>query len=391
MFLKYKQQVVALFALIALLSSFAFVNPNLLKATPQDILETQNNDVPSENPRGDSESGEPLTPQTTLTLEEKQALARQILAEIDKLAIETEQLIEEYNEANESLRQIEIDLMEAQKEFDEANDRYEYRQNVFRDRIKSIYLNGEINFIEVLLNTSSFTDFLTRIQFLTFIAQKDSDLADRLLEERTLLRTIRDKKEQLRQERIDKLQELQAKRAEIESKLREHEQYLWKVEKDIQDLITAELEKKAERQAQLFEQLKQEAEMPNSDLSAMLDPTSPIYTAMQYLGIPYLWGGEKPKTGFDCSGLVLYVFRQHGVVVPHYSGWQFKMGSSVEKEDIKPGDLVFFGSPIHHVGIYMGGKYMIHAPQTGDVVKISDFTVRKDYAGARRFPLSPRE
>lgn len=388
MYLKYKQKVLILFALITL---FALTNPVLLIAIPQDPPDQQNNGTPFENPQGDNTSGEPLTPQTTLTLEEKQALAKQILEEIDQLAIETEQLIEKYNEANESLRQIEFDLMEAQKEFDKANTRYKYRQNIFRHRIKSIYRNGKVNFVEVLLNTSSFSDFLTRIQFLTFIAQKDSDLADQLLKERTRLRTIRDKQEQLRQDRLNKLQELQARRAEIETRLREREQYLWKVEKDIQDLITAELQKKAERQALLFEQLKREAEMPNSDLSTMLDPTSPIYTAMQYLGIPYLWGGEKPETGFDCSGLVLYVFRQHGVVVPHYSGWQFKMGTPIEKEDLKPGDLVFFGSPIHHVGIYMGGKYMINAPQTGDVVKISDFTVRKDYTGARRFPLLPHE
>lgn len=389
MFLKFKQKAIVSFVLITLLLTFAFANPIILFAIPENP--PPGNEVPQEDPRGDSESGDSLTPQTAMTLEEKQALARQVLEEIDQLAVETEMLIEEYNGVQESLKQIEMDLMDAQRDYDEANERYTYRQNIFKNRIKSMYRNGTVNFLEVLLSTTSFTDFLTRVQFLSFIAQNDSDLADRLLKERTQLRTIRDKQEQLRQERIGKLQELQAKRVEIEAKLREHEQYLWKVEKDIQDLITAELQKKAEKQAQLFEQLKREAAVPDSGLSAMLDPSSIVYTTMQYLGIPYLWGGEKPDTGFDCSGLVLYVFRQHGVVVPHYSGWQFKMGTPVEKEELKPGDLVFFGSPIHHVGIYIGGRYMIHAPQTGDIVKISDFTGRKDYAGARRFPLLPRE
>ncbi|HVU76649.1 MAG TPA: NlpC/P60 family protein [Gaiellaceae bacterium] len=106
--------------------------------------------------------------------------------------------------------------------------------------------------------------------------------------------------------------------------------------------------------------------------------------AMHYLGIKYKWGGASPSTGFDCSGLVMYVFAQLGVSLPHYAAAQFGMGQPVPKADLQPGDLVFFDG-LAHVGIYIGGGMMIHAPQTGDVVKIepiADFG--SGYVGARR-------
>jgi peptidoglycan DL-endopeptidase CwlO len=106
--------------------------------------------------------------------------------------------------------------------------------------------------------------------------------------------------------------------------------------------------------------------------------------AMNYLGIKYRWGGAAPSTGFDCSGLTMYVFAQLGISLPHYAAAQFGMGSPVARSDLQPGDLVFFDG-LAHVGIYIGGGMMIHAPQTGDVVKIeaiSDFG--NGYVGARR-------
>src|SRR5665811_605869 len=94
-----------------------------------------------------------------------------------------------------------------------------------------------------------------------------------------------------------------------------------------------------------------------------------VETAASYLGIPYIWGGDRPTTGFDCSGLLQYVYRQHGVDLPHYSGYQAEMGVPVSPADIAPGDLIAFGSPVHHVGIYIGEGLFIHAPRTGDVLK----------------------
>jgi cell wall-associated NlpC family hydrolase len=93
-----------------------------------------------------------------------------------------------------------------------------------------------------------------------------------------------------------------------------------------------------------------------------------VRTAEAQIGKPYQWGAAGPYT-FDCSGLTMYSWAAAGVGMAHYTGAQWAAFPHVPLSDLAPGDLVFFGSDIHHVGIYEGGGVMIHAPQTGDFVK----------------------
>jgi hypothetical protein len=129
-----------------------------------------------------------------------------------------------------------------------------------------------------------------------------------------------------------------------------------------------------------------------------------VTIAFQFLGIPYLWGGASPATGFDCSGLTMYVYAQLGIKLGHYTGFQFNEGRHVQPDQLQPGDLVFFnansaGVP-QHEGMYVGEGEFIQAPHTGDVVRISSLyetryalsfvgAVRPYAAGAPTSPLPP--
>ena len=110
-----------------------------------------------------------------------------------------------------------------------------------------------------------------------------------------------------------------------------------------------------------------------------------VNLARQYLGVPYVWGGTTPN-GFDCSGLVQYVYKQLGINISRTTYTQVNDGRAVTKDELKAGDLIFFANSggVHHVGIYIGNGQFIHAPQTGDVVKIANLSDRKDFYTARR-------
>lgn len=109
-----------------------------------------------------------------------------------------------------------------------------------------------------------------------------------------------------------------------------------------------------------------------------------LRTARSALGKPYVYGGTSPATGFDCSGLTQYAFRSAGLTLPRVSAQQARAGIAVPYSQLRPGDLVAFYSPISHVGIYLGDGLFLHAPRTGDVVKITRLSAMKVTA-IRRF------
>ncbi|WP_028067016.1 NlpC/P60 family protein [Solirubrobacter soli] len=118
-----------------------------------------------------------------------------------------------------------------------------------------------------------------------------------------------------------------------------------------------------------------------------------IQEASKYIGTDYKWGGSTPQTGFDCSGLMQWAYAQSGIQIPRVTYTQIAAANGVEIADraaLKPGDLVFFANQgdVHHVGMYLGGDKFLHAPHTGDVVKVSSLDepyYASQFAGGRRF------
>jgi cell wall-associated NlpC family hydrolase len=116
-----------------------------------------------------------------------------------------------------------------------------------------------------------------------------------------------------------------------------------------------------------------------------------IDNAMQLIGVRYRWGGNTPQSGLDCSGFVRYVFNDtFGFLLPRKSAQMSKVGLEIRKEELRPGDLVFFNTMRHafsHVGIYVGENKFIHAPSKGKSIRVDDMTKvywEKRYNGARR-------
>ena len=108
-----------------------------------------------------------------------------------------------------------------------------------------------------------------------------------------------------------------------------------------------------------------------------------VQIANHLTGIPYRWGGASPRAGFDCSGLVQYVYAKVGIRLPHYAAGQYGQGRRVARDSLRPGDLVFF-SGLGHVGIYAGGGKFIHAPRRGTTVRWSRLASHGSYYGATR-------
>ena len=110
-----------------------------------------------------------------------------------------------------------------------------------------------------------------------------------------------------------------------------------------------------------------------------------VRVALEQLGKPYIWAAAGPDA-FDCSGLTMFAYAHAGVLLGHYTGTQIQQGRRVLPTELVPGDLVFFGNPIHHMGMYIGGGQMVHAPHSGDVVQISSLAGywATEFAGATR-------
>ncbi|MEW6059423.1 MAG: C40 family peptidase, partial [Actinomycetota bacterium] len=108
-----------------------------------------------------------------------------------------------------------------------------------------------------------------------------------------------------------------------------------------------------------------------------------IDAAYSVIGTPYVYGSADPNVGFDCSGLTMWSWAHAGVSLPHSSEMQYGVVPHVAREDLQPGDLLFFYNPIHHVGMYIGGGRMIDANHPGDVVNIRPVNW-DDFVGAGR-------
>lgn len=336
-----------------------------------------------------------LQGETKAQVESLQTQATAVQSEIGDFDIKLEQLSESYNEVALRLEQTNQDLAAMRRRLQDTHVTYDYRRAKVEERLVASYKAGSNSFLEILMATDDFTSFVKRLILLYHVTTQDQQLVEKTAYALDDLSSLEAEVDAKKTEELGLREELEQRRGEIETTLAERQSTLDGLDGRIAQLVEQErLRQEAERQ-------RLEAEL-RSRMSGwqMYDGPLPqtgddvlnqfVQTAAAYLGIPYVWAGERPSTGMDCSGFTRYVFAQHGIVLPHYSGYQAQMGVEVPPTEIKPGDLLAFGNPVHHVGIYIGEGKFVHAPRTGDVIRISTLSDRSDLNTIRRFPIEPR-
>lgn len=314
--------------------------------------------------------------------------AAEITRQIEDLDRELSISTEAYNRIKGELDAIteEVDL--TRQQLYEIRQNLKERKELLSGRAVVMYKNGRTTMLEVLLQTSDFNDFLSRADYAARVAESDARLIQRIQEARDTVAEMESRLVDAQRQQQGLLQQASAKRMEIETRLSERHTLLASVNEDIQRLLEEQQRRRAAESAVLEARAQQV-------LVAAPDATI-AKTAMNYLGIPYHWAGEGPgrcPTGehricFDCSGLVQYVYRLHGISIPRNSATQYNRSARIPLAQAVPGDLVFFGMPPHHVGLYLGDDMYIHAPRTGDVVKVNQLSSRRDFSGVGRYGKS---
>lgn len=316
------------------------------------------------------------------TLTDKRDQAKRIKSQVDALDAQVERASEAYNEAAEKHAAITSKIRRTEADLEKANARIGTLQGHLTVRANSMYRSGPTGFIEVLLGAEDFEQFATTWDLLREMNEREADDVAALKETRA--KAERYKKDLSAQQAESKkvVDQMAAKKKSIEGQLATRKSMLSGLESEVAAL---EAEAEARARATALQSVsrsatrKGEKKFPPPTRAARSEVVS---IAKKYLGAPYRWGASGPNS-FDCSGFTMFVYRQVGVSLPHSSRAQISRGQRVSRADLQPGDLVFFGSPIHHVGIYVGGGMYIHAPRTGDVVKISSMS-RGDFSGACR-------
>jgi peptidoglycan DL-endopeptidase CwlO len=334
----------------------------------------------------------------------KRAEADQVMGQLQTLSDQLERARSQYDAATAQLLQIRRNLAENRHALAVDRHNLTVSRRVIAQRLVTLYTSPGNSALEVILGARSLDEMINGLESAQNVTSLDDKIAGQIKTFRTAIDVGHAHLVAARARQRQVVAERRAAKQSIESKITEQNRLLASIKGQIVTLIRQEqerqlqMEQAAEERAAAAEQAAKQAESstvvgisaiaPNQSTVAAPPAVygSVVQVALSQLGVPYVWGGSSPGSGFDCSGLVMWAFAQIGVSLPHSTYAQYAMGVPVSESELEPGDLVFFDG-VGHVGIYIGSGEFVEAPHTGDVVKISSLSdpwYAANYVGARR-------
>ena len=279
-------------------------------------------------------------------------------AKLSSLNERLDVLVEEYLQATLKLHNLEDRLADLKSQADHARSEAARARLALSKRAADAYKNGAGSNLELLFGSSSWGEFSDRLEFLNRMSQDDTDLALKAQVTRQRATDLAGDVSKAATAQRELVSGLAAKKSSIEGSVAEAESLVATIKRALATPVIVS------------------SGGTTSPPENFVDPPmgsgagAAIAAAQSVLGVRYTYAGADPSTGFDCSGLTMWSWAHAGVSLPHSSAAQYSVLPHVSREGLQPGDLLFFYSPIHHVGMYLGGGQMIHAPHTGGVVEI---------------------
>ena len=271
------------------------------------------------------------------------------------------------------------DIKTAKAEIAKQEDAIKAEQDLYNRRMRAMYMSGPANYIEVLLSSKDLGEFISLVGNCQTIMEYDNKLIGEFKTHQAELTANKNALEKDNQTLVSLKNENETKLSDLKKQKADQAPLLADL-KALETKYSAQLAAAKKVPAAGILALSQ-ASTSVSRGSTGVSASEIISYGSNFLGLAYVWGGTSPS-GFDCSGLTQYTYGHFGINLPRTAAEQQNVGTYVTRENLQPGDLVFFGSPAHHVGIYVGNGMMLHAPHTGDVIKIGP--MGSDFVNGRR-------
>jgi cell wall-associated NlpC family hydrolase len=306
-----------------------------------------------------------------------------------ELEREFELVVERYNLVHEELDALRSRIAAKELEVTNIEKRMATKQDAAIDLATELYKGGGASGIEVVLSSESLADIDKDLAYLESSEEQQSEVFEDLDVARQELNAKIASLDKDRAKASAEEARLEEMRVDIEAKVEDQRDEITELNALIEAAerrarIRAERAARAEARAAAaaVEAAPDPAVVPNPAPAPNGSAQAAVDAALSQVGKPYVWAAAGPDS-YDCSGLTMWAWAQAGVSLPHNSGMQYAATPRVSQSDWQPGDLLFFGSPIHHVAMYIGGGQMVEAPYSGSQVRVVS-AYRSDYVGAGR-------